>query len=51
MKIRTHIQAGGPWHEIASTMRDSRTRLANANTPAAKSKVANAAEKDKKAGE
>ena len=49
-----HIQAGGTWHDIAVALRDSRTKLANApgkSTPAANSKVANSAEKDKKTAE
>jgi hypothetical protein len=47
-----HIQAGGAWHQLASALRDSRTKLANTNASvkeaSAKSKTANGSEKDKK---
>ena len=47
-----HIQAGGAWHQLASALRESRTKLANTNATvkeaSAKSKTANGSEKDKK---
>jgi len=50
-----HIQAGGTWHDIAIALRDTRSKVANANASvkeaSAKSKAAHSAEKDKKSAD
>ena len=50
-----HIQAGGTWHDIAIALRDTRSKVANANASvkeaSAKSKTSIGAEKDKKSAD